>query len=281
MSGLLDAVQTLQDGIQAAIQSYFAAQNPALNWDGQVVPGWAVSTELAAILGKGNHNFLVVIWPTTTKNCTRYSPQDSYNVEVATGTPTIAVSANVATFSGSFTSAITVNALVNGKIVTVPAAAQSLSSLATLVANAIATAGITGVGATASGADVTVTGAYQFECTISGMGTVSYEVGRDEQGVLVTVYGPDPFTRLTVGEAIRTKVGTALSHSLTMSDGNEMMVLRDNGGGLCEKAQSSYSAYEWALPFMLEYPLIETVTTYQVGVVETNTTIDNQPSSTT
>lgn len=284
MPGLLDALETLQDTISAIINADPTAGMAGGAWPGQTVPGWAVSTDLAAILAQGQHNHEIVIWPGEAKNTTRYSPYDDFLVTVATGTPTVAaavVGSNVvATFAGVFTSSITVVFLINGKLVVVPATApMTLAALATLCANAINAAAITGVTATPSGAGVSIAGAFFVKVNISGQGTVAYEVGRQLWGMLVTVYGADPFTRLTLGQAITNNLGTSMAstRSLSMSDGNKMFVLAASGSALCEKAQSSYSAYEWHIPFDVEIPIIEMTKTYQVAVVDLTTQIDKYP----
>jgi hypothetical protein len=281
-----DVLTTLGQAISAAINAAGFAP------PGQTFKGQILSTELAKILGKGQGNYAIALFPGADVNETCYSPGDRPVPTPAPQTLTVSQEGDQLTFGGTLNvdDPVNVHMLLNGHsfvvqypslvcwldavVIEVPTgSAGTIAEFVATIAADINAAAISGVTATAVEDTLTTDGLHALSATIAGVGSVQYEVGRFKQLVQVSVYAPDPLTRLQVGDAIRRRVGSASAHVLTLSDGITQCPNFLAGGKLVEKAQSSYGAFEWHFGFDVTYPIVEVVETYEVGVVALTTTV--------
>lgn len=262
---LTDVLDTIGTAIAVAINS------AGITTPCQVGPGTVVSTQIAEILAQGAGNSVVALWPLPANNDERFSPIDGAITVMPVPTLVASVSAEVITFSG-IPEVCNVHTVINhaADALVVPAVGQTLAQVAANVASAVNALALPGVSASASGAQVTFSGAFDLFCNVGVDGTYTQEVMRISRGVQATVYSPDPLTRTTIADAIISLVGTALVHWYTLSDGQPLYVRFNMRAGdkLEERAQASYSAYEECIVFETQYPITVTSIVTPVGVVE-------------
>jgi hypothetical protein len=267
---LNDVLDTLNVAISEAVRVGIASAG--ITSSGQVVDGNAVATELGNIISKLQGNGLVALWPLNETDATRWSPEEGQQYAPPDPLLIRTIVANIITFAGvppPAGSTYNVHTLVNG----VDAYAQAVStdtvdSIATKVATAVNALALPGVTASASAEAVTVAGAYKLSCNIGATGSLKRTVANIRHPILATVYAPDPKTRSVIGDAIRMAVGTSDTHWFTMSDGEQLYVEIGSASHLREKAQSSYSAFEYHLVFETEYAITPVIQVSQVGAFE-------------
>lgn len=265
---ILDVLDTLIVAISAATNSGLTSQG--LTCPGQTYSGHAISTKLASILSQLNGNHANVLWPLAARPTTRFNSRDQAQVTKPIVMLTATISNSVITLAGAVGGAYNVHVIVDGlaDAFVQTAGGQEVDDVAGLVADAINALGYVGVEASAVGPAVSVTGANLLQCNIGGTGSKTLEVGRVDRLIQVSIYAPDPDTRSVIGDAIQTQVGTADNHSLTLSDGQALYVMNGQGEALVEKAQSSYSAFEWHQFYEVSYPLTRTLPATQIGAVK-------------
>jgi hypothetical protein len=271
---LEDAINTLGLAITTAINA------AGITYKAQGVPGMPVSTELSNILGQADDEYLYTIFPTDAgKDATRYSPAETTVKTPPIVTLTASVSGKTITFAGSVPTTgpqYNVHIFVGSPLADAfftTSSADSPSTVATKAAASVNALALPGVTESVIGPACTVNGTPTLKCNIGGVGSISQEVGRYGRLLQVSIYAPNPTVRSVVGDAIITAVGTSKAHFYPLSDGSALYCRKQNDRWI-EKAQSSYSAFEWHIIFAIEYGQLQTDTGYQVEAVEIVTTIN-------
>lgn len=266
---LYDVLDTLGEAISAAVNAGLV--DAELTCPGQTYNGHAVTTKLAAILSNLNGNHAVVLWPLAARPTTRYSSSEFPKVTPPTVNLTREIAENVITFGGTVNGTYNVHTVLGNyaDAFVQTTNGQTPAQVAAAVAAAINTLDLAGITAMAVGTAMTIDGVDVFECNIGGTGSIQRTVGLQTRLIQVSVYAPDPDTRTVVGQAVIDNIGTTDDHCLLMSDGQALNIFLGQGESFVEKAQSSYSAFEWHIFFEVEYPITQTHAATQVGVIET------------
>jgi hypothetical protein len=211
------------------------------------------------------------VFPLKARSTTRFSPHDGPIFVPPSTTLTAAIAGGVITFGGSVGTIPThVHTIVNGQAdARVDCTTnQSLTSVATAVAAAVNALGLSGVSATASGPNVSLSGVFQFNCNVVGSGgTISYEVARIERSVQVTLWASEPVTRSLIADAIVTNVGTTLAPYLLLPDNSGLRCLND-GDSLDDNSQAESSVYIAHILLDVEYGINQISAVSQLGAVQ-------------
>lgn len=297
------------DTLGAAIQAACTANCPIIPH--QVGPGWVLSTQLAEILAQGNGNSATALWPLPETDASRFSSNEGqiYTPPTVTLFATVAAagfneamdsglgfydsdqgafdllpgpgSSFIVTFTG-IPMACNVHTVINtvGDAFIQPTAEMALSDVANALCAAVIALDVPGITALASGPSVVIGGALTVECNIGGIGYLERVVAQVRRPIQASIYSPDPTTRTILFEVMRSYIGTNDSHWLTMSDGQLLYVEIGSRSMPVEKAQSSYSAFEYHMVFETEYPVTTLTPVAVLGVVENEITENNSEPET-
>jgi hypothetical protein len=290
---MYDACETLGIAIKAAMDAVPVVgtqfevepnETTAMIDNGQIICGDPLVPEFVQIMGQPAGQWQISIFPIgKAKSTARFSPYDLPIVgQSASPTLFATVADGVITFSGTVgASPMNIHTVVNGEGDAYYQAqpGDSPAAIAAAVEAAVNALDLEGVTATVSGDGVSIIGATSsLFCNVVGnIGTVSYEVGRFERTLDVSVWANYPEVRGIISEAIETRVGNTMQTFIEMPDGTLMYVSLD-GEGVDDDSQSGYSVYRTHLFFTVEYGLMLTSKVAQLGVIVNDITINNKPA---
>jgi hypothetical protein len=211
----------------------------------RIYPGWPVAEALDADLAAtpGVLNVTVFPRPNMVRNTTRWMQLEMPQPPVA---PTITASASGATVT--FAGTITAGNLVGIAVGTNGYSYQVLAS-DTLASVAIAMATLTG--GTATGASVTLATNVDVLARTVALGGATRETRRTEQGVMVSVWAPDPTSRDAIAKAIDTVLSDMPFFVVVAAD-NEVARLRFQSATTTDKAENA-NLYRRDLIYHAEY----------------------------
>jgi hypothetical protein len=280
---LQDVLETISVAVAATIQASITAglltAPPA-----QCAPGKPETPELVKILTQGG--YLVSVYPLDDGHQTSRYPPVPFPYpggEPVTLLVEINPEASTITFSGTVTPGINVHTLVGALFEDAfyqSVLNDTLGTVATAVAAQIVALGMPGVGATASGAVVHVTGTPYLICNIGAAtsSNMGIEVNRVQRGIEVTAWCPDPIVRYKVVDPIFQNIGTTDYPFLTLSDGTPLRIqYSGKESWKNDKSQSSYSLYEHHINFECEYGFIRSISGTPIQVVKQQIGINSQP----
>ncbi len=291
MASIADILRTIQglivSGINSPTTGLGNVQTP-----GQVIVGWPTGSEAAKIWGQ--NNWLVSIYALKTEPITRYRPTP-YIITLPTAptlTATITQQAgfNVIALSGQNQAGLNINTTYGPNPSPSTALYQTngtetLAQLASFIA-----AGITGsfVSATATGANVHVTGGYPLWCNIGQAAMMVQEVARYRRNIQVTIWAPYPdnfsqpndATRENLEASVIDSLGGTDSPWIVAPDGSTFQALWRSTGDWSDKAESSYTVFRSDNYLEIEYPQLKTLTGNQIGVVDLSVATENAPGFT-
>jgi hypothetical protein len=273
---LQDVCATVVLAVEAALA---AANAPGV---GQVYIGWPTGPEESQKLGQPQPEGSVTVYPTkSASNITQY-PAEPTILTAAVNNLVATISKNLLTFSGVGDKPYNVHGFFGGRTVDAyyaTTAAQTLASIATAYAAAINALGV-GLGASAAGATVTLSGGQFSAVNIGSSGTYAIEELRIKRTIAISVWINDAPTRWAVADAILSRLGTAENHFLTLSDGSQayFSYLADY---MDDSSESSYSLLVHHLWYDCEYGIIQTGSATQIEGIEVVQTIDQLATTTT
>lgn len=199
MATVDDVLSALNDQISDAIEA------AGVTNEGYVAPGWPNMTELTRQMEQVPAQYFVSIYPLPTERLTtRFLNEPQGYVSTTPATVTASIASNVLTFGGTVEAGLNIHTIVNGHDALYQTLANdALASIASGVAAAINALGVTGLSATAGGAQVTITGANAIACNVGGFAMVGTEVLRSERQFQISVWCPDAPTRSSIFNAIK------------------------------------------------------------------------------
>lgn len=275
MADILDIETALASLCGATIYPLGTGQPSAAGIDCKIYPGWPSSAELAISLAAGVAEISVYSGQNLERVTTRYS-REWTDLQPTVPTVTAVVSNNVVTIGGSVTTAHYVTLVIDG----------ASYSYAALVTDTLATVAAALAALIPSALVVSVVGAVITLATkTAGLvtartgapGTVSRELGRQQRGMMVSIWAPSPQAR----SAISTLLMTAVQKNdfVTLPDGSQMWLTyrQSNESDGTENAM----AYRRDIQLWAEYATVETATGYPITTtVNTVALAPNIPNAT-
>lgn len=283
--GLSAALAALRKAITDSINAAGITQK------GQVIFGWPTAPQLVEILGQPDVEWQISIYPLRASNVTRYIGESA-----VVGRPIVNLTRTIngatITFAGSATPPVNVHSFLadlNEDVYIRTQPGQSPDDVADSVATAVNDLALPDVSASATGPAVTLDGATWEFCNIGGVGTVTTgEQLRTSRIVQVTVWTTgdtsdadiDNPMRLTLYDAITSRLGTVGQHFLTLPDGSSAYVAFA-GDDFDDDSSSSYSLYAAHIRFEFEYAVFLQTPATQVGDIAVTQSINGQEAGTT
>lgn len=265
MSDLVMALGTMRDQIQSVLQAAGLT-----NAKGTIFRGWPTSTELAKVIAQNNGQTQITLWPLKGRPTTSHEAfNQPTNVVFPSPTLTASISPNFKMLTiltppskgdllHAFFGIPTWDANFGPALGT-----ESPTQVATIIANAVNSLGVSGITADVSGTSAHLNGGQWAYANIGGTGSMSLVTASEARSVQVSVWAPNANVRERVGSAIIAGVGGVDQPRLVMPDGNILLCLYDNDLWI-DKAESSYSVLRWDIFFDIEYPITKTVPLVQV-----------------
>jgi hypothetical protein len=276
-------LQALRGSVATALQSAFPSGNSS-GLGGLIFKEFPISTEIAKSVASNPLQCMVSVWPLSgARNETRYPVERKLLALPTPGTTaTIDSTGTILTIAGTPATGDVVHAFFHTPLLDAAhrvAAGESAAAIATAIAAAANAYGVSGVTATPSGAQVTLSGAVWSQVNVGASGTMLMEITRVERLFDVTVWSSTSETRFAVGEAILAVLGGTNQTTLLCSDGTRANIWYGNDK-LDDDPSESYSLYKWHLLFRIEYGITQEVAITQVEGVEWTQQLDSQTPTT-
>jgi hypothetical protein len=185
---------------------------------GVVGQGWPDETQVEDALGGDGTAWYVSLYPLPGSSTDPYAPQ-ILTETVSPITLMATVAANVVLLTGAVTPGNVVHIVLDDGLADVAHAAvngDTLSAIATDLASQISAAGLTGVTASASGADATINGATKITTSVGAQTQMLIEAGYLRARIQATIWAPDDTVRALLEKVIVAHVGTTESHSVPL-----------------------------------------------------------------
>lgn len=264
MADIHDVMDALADVCVAALYS----DGVSVTGDSILIyPGWP-GARLEEDLEKGVAH--VSVFPKDGERpTTRYSSHEYEETAVPDLTLTVSVDGTASfTLGGAVSPSENVAVIFEtasggGSVVHPVAAGETLSSIATSLANLLTTAGLP---ASAVGPVVTVTGASELAARVGGVGTVQRELRRQERWIEVILWSNHPTQRERIGRVL--DVALADTPFLTLAD-NTAARLKYRGSPLLDRFQKE-NLYRRDWRFTADYGTTVSEEAAQILIPETN-----------
>lgn len=235
--------------------------NPSIaGVDVRIFPGWPIPANLDADLTAGKAN--VSIFPTTIeRNTTRFS-LDWEDQSITAATLALSLDDEDITVSGIVSIPQTCMVVYNNTPYSYAVQSNdTIDSVATNIANLIP-------GASATGAVITTTGAYQLSANISTEGSSIQEIKRQSRVFRITIWAPSDTIRTTLESAL--DVNYAINRRITMPDLFIAYVVY-SGTHVHDSAEKA-NLYRTDLLYTVEYATTNTETDYTIAYPFANVT---------
>lgn len=272
MADISDVAKAVRDVAAAALAEAGMLQ-PGAGWAGtRVFWGWP-GPEIDADLAKGVVN--VSVYPrSTVRNLGPYLDgwQDDL-VPVASMTVEVGDDGDTVTFAGTASLAGMIAAVSVGDALTATHVIQSSDTPASVATALAALLEPDWPGAEATGAVLTIPGAYGLQARVVASGTESKEVRRVVQGLVITVWAPTAASRDAVAKVVDNAFMEA--RRLPLPDGTTGFITYD-GTGFDEEARKA-PLMRRDINVSVEYPSIQTRAAPAVAAIDIDAEPDNAP----
>jgi hypothetical protein len=213
---------------------------------------------------------------------TPYPPGEYAQVK-NTPTLTASVTGNVVTLSGAVAVGVPVHiGLDRGlyDVAYVVVGGDNLTTIATALKNLVNGLAVGGLSATSGVGTVTLAGAQSISAIVAASATITFEIGRVEQRLQLSIWAPNDTVRGIVEDALTQYVGASDNHGIHLSDGTTMDCILGGPAGWSDQSQGDDSLYVSHVFFMCEYPLTRTVTATQIAAGQVTATLAGGAPST-
>lgn len=256
MADFTDVASALRDLIAAAIYPNGTGQSSALGFGVQVYQGWPTPEKLDADLKQGMAH--VSIWPTPQEKPSADHFADWQTLSIQATTLTLTVSGQTVTVGGTVSTPQNVGIVADGLAYAYAVqASDTLTTIATALASGLAGQGI---GASNTGAVITLASAKKIAGRTGSQGVSMRELRRQERVFQVSCWANTPATRDALAKLVDTTMGA--TWRLSMTDGTSVNLFY-RGSSQHDESQKQL-IYRRDLMYGGEYATTQTRTDAQV-----------------